>query len=80
MIEARRLRAYLENGGFLYIDDDYGIDSYIRKEMKKVFPGREFIEIPFSHGIFNCHYSFPKGAPKIHEHDDKITPKFRNIQ
>lgn len=69
--EASRLRAYLENGGFLYIDDDYGLDEYIRREMKKVFPEQEFQEIPFSHGIYNCHFKFPAGLPKIHEHDEK---------
>ena len=69
--EAKNLRVYLENGGFLYIDDDYGLDSYIRKEMKKVFPDKEFMEIPFSHSIFNIQYDFSNGPPKIHEHDDK---------
>jgi hypothetical protein len=69
--EVRRLRAYLNNGGFLYIDDDYGLDSYIRREMKKIFPEQDFVEIPFSHGIFNIKYPFPNGAPKIHEHDEK---------
>ncbi len=69
--EASRLRAYLENGGFLYIDDDYGLDEYIRREMKKVFPSSDFAELPFNHGIYNCHFRFPNGLPKIHEHDDK---------
>ncbi len=68
--EAQNLRAYLENGGFLYIDDDYGLDKYIRKEMKKVFPNQEFVELPFSHDIYHVHYDFPGGLPKIHEHDD----------
>lgn len=67
--EIDNLRAYLENGGFLYIDDDYGLDPFIRKEMKKVFPENEFIELPFSHKIYNSHYDFSKGLPKIHEHD-----------
>lgn len=69
--EATRLRAYLQNGGFLYIDDDYGLDEFIRREMKKVFPEQEFQEIPFSHGIYSCHFKFPTGLPKIHEHDEK---------
>ncbi len=69
--EASRLRAYLENGGFLYVDDDYGLDEYIRREMKKVFPNQEFQEIPFSHGIYSSHFKFPAGLPKIHEHDEK---------
>lgn len=69
--EARNLRIYLENGGFLYIDDDYGLDEFIRKEMKKVFPEQDFVELPFNHGIYHIHYSFPNGLPKIHKHDDK---------
>ncbi len=70
--EARRLRAYLDSGGFLYIDDDYGLDPYIRKEMKKVFPSKEFETVKSSHGIFSSHFNFPDGVPKIHEHDDKL--------
>lgn len=69
--EAENLRLYLENGGFLYIDDDYGLDSFIRKEMKKVFRDKEFLEIPFSHPIYSIQYDFTNGPPKIHEHDDK---------
>ena len=76
--ESERLRAYLENGGFLYIDDDYGLDKYIRQEMKKVFPNKEFKEVPINHGIFSSHYEFKNGLPKIHEHDDK-TPKAYGI-
>ncbi len=67
--EAKRLRNYLEKGGFLYADDDYGMDKYFRAEMKKVFPNKELVEIPFSHPIFYSHYKFPNGLPKIHEHD-----------
>lgn len=67
--DAKRLRAYLENGGFLYIDDDYGMDKAIRREMKKVFPSNDFTEIPFSHKIFNIFYKFENGTPKTHEHD-----------
>lgn len=69
--EVRRLRAYLQNGGFLYIDDDYGLDASIRKEMKKVFPDKQFVELPFNHGIYSSHFLFPNGLPKIHEHDNK---------
>ena len=69
--EARRLRSYLDNGGFLYIDDDYGLDTAVRREMRKVFPDQEFRELPFNHPIYNAYYEFPNGLPKIHEHDDK---------
>jgi hypothetical protein len=69
--DARRLRSYLENGGFLYIDDDYGLDTAIRREMRKVFPDQEFQELPFSHPIYHCFYQFPNGLPKIHEHNNK---------
>jgi len=69
--EAKRLRSYLENGGFLYIDDDYGMDASIRKEMKKVFPEQNLAELPFSHPIYSSHFTFPNGLPKIHEHDNK---------
>ncbi len=74
--DVRRLRAYLQNGGFLYIDDDYGLDPYIRTEMKKVFPEQEFIELPFNHGIFSSHFTFKNGFPKIHEHDDNPPQTF----
>jgi len=74
--EARRLRTYLENGGFLFIDDDYGLDKAIRREMKKVFPDKDFVELPFNHKIFNIVYKFENGAPKIHEHDKKPTQTF----
>ena len=69
--EVRRLRRYLENGGFLHIDDNYGLEKHIRREMKKVFPEQEFVELPFSHPIYHTHYDFPNGLPKIHEHDGK---------
>ena len=74
--EAQKLRSYLQNGGFLYIDDDFGLNEFIRKEMKKVFPEQDFAEIPFSHGIYSCHFKFPKGLPKVHEHDDKAPQGF----
>ncbi|MCB0835146.1 MAG: DUF4159 domain-containing protein [Bacteroidetes bacterium] len=69
--EAKNLRQYLISGGFLHIDDNYGMDKYIRREMKKVFPELEFVDLPFNHGIYNSHFIFPKGLPKIHEHDNK---------
>jgi len=74
--EAKRLRSYLEKGGFLYIDDDYGLDKAIRREMKKVFPENDFIEVPFSHKIFNIFYKFEIGIPKTHEHDKKPPQTF----
>lgn len=66
--EVKRLREYLEAGGFLYADDDYGMDEAFRREMKKVFPNSELVEIPFEHPIYNILYKFPTGLPKIHEH------------
>lgn len=74
--DVKRLRAYLDNGGFLYIDDDYGMDTSIRKEMKKVFPDQNFVELPFDHAIYHSHFQFPNGLPKIHEHDAKIPQGF----
>lgn len=69
--EAKRLRTYLERGGFLYADDDYGMDKAFRREMKKVLPELEMRELPFTHKIYNSHFNFPNGLPKIHEHDAK---------
>ena len=66
--EVNQLRLYLQNGGFLFIDDDFGLDKSIRREMKKVFPDHEFVELPFSHPIFKFPYQFNNGLPKIHEH------------
>ena len=74
--EVRQLRRYLENGGFLHIDDNYGLNNPIRREMKKVFPEQDFVELPFSHAIYHSHYSFPNGLPKIHEHDDNPSQGF----
>ncbi len=74
--ESKRLKTYLESGGFLYIDDDYGMDKAIRREMKKVFPGNDFIEVPFSHKIFNIFYKFENGIPKTHEHDKNAPQTF----
>lgn len=69
--EAKRLRSYLDNGGFLYIDDDYGLDKAIRREIKKVFPENELVEIPFNYGLYHCLFDFQNGPPKTHEHDNK---------
>jgi hypothetical protein len=69
--EVRRLRTYLENGGFLYADDDYGMDRAFRREMRKVFPGQELVELPFEHPIYHLPFEFPSGPPKTHEHDKK---------
>ncbi|MEO8151370.1 MAG: DUF4159 domain-containing protein [Bacteroidia bacterium] len=67
--ETQNLRNYLIGGGFLHVSDNYGIDQYIRREMKKVFPELEFVELPFSHPVYHQRYDFPNGLPKIHEHD-----------
>jgi hypothetical protein len=75
-LEVQRLRTYLLSGGFLYADDDYGMDVSFRRELRKVFPDLELMELPFSHGLFHCHYSFPNGAPKTHEHDGKPPQAF----
>lgn len=69
--DAENLRNYLVSGGFLHIDDNYGMQPYITKELKKVFPNKELIELPSSHAIFNNVFNFPQGLPKIHEHDGK---------
>lgn len=74
--EVYRLRTYLENGGFLYIDDDYGLDNAVRREMKKVFPQDEFVELPFSYGLYHSFYNFEHGPPKTHEHDKKTPGGF----
>ncbi len=74
--EAENLRKYLISGGFLHIDDNYGLDPFVRPQMKKVFPELEMVELPFSHPIFNQKYSFPKGLPKVHEHDGKPPQAF----
>ena len=69
--DVKNLRLYLESGGFLHADDNYGLDPYFRREIAKVFPDKELIELPLTHPIYNQKYSFPKGLPKIHEHDNK---------
>ncbi len=69
--EAQNLRKYLEGGGFLHIDDNYGLDPYVRPALKKVFPDLELVELPFSYPIYHQKYTFTNGLPKIHEHDGK---------
>ncbi|MCK7590897.1 DUF4159 domain-containing protein [Subsaxibacter sp. CAU 1640] len=74
--DAENLRNYLISGGFLHIDDNYGLQPYITKELKKVFPDKELIELPKTHEIFSAVYKFPEGLPKIHEHDNKRPQAF----
>ncbi len=69
--DAENLRNYLLSGGFLHIDDNYGMAPYVTKELKKVFPDKELLELPKEHPIFSIVYKFPEGLPKIHEHDGK---------
>lgn len=69
--EAANLRKYLLAGGFLHVDDNYGMDKFIRLELKKIFPELELVELPFNHSVYRQKYNFPKGLPKIHEHDGK---------
>jgi len=78
--DAENLRNYLNSGGFLHIDDNYGMQPYITKELKKVFPDKDLIEIPTNHEIFNMVYKFPEGLPKIHEHDGKRPQAFGLFQ
>ncbi len=66
-----RLRRWLESGGFLYVDDDYGMDPSFRREMKRIFPEKELVELPFDHEIYHIFYKFPQGLPKIHKHEGK---------
>lgn len=76
MEEAANLRNYLAGGGFLHIDDNYGLDKFIRIELKKVFPGLELVELPFNHPVYHQKFDFPKGLPKVHEHDGKPSQGF----
>lgn len=69
--EVVRISKYIERGGFIYIDDDYGMNSSIRREFKKVFPNQEFTELPFNHSVYHILYEFNYGPPKTHEHDNK---------
>ena len=74
--EAENLRDYLLGGGFLHVDDNYGLDKFIRLEMKKVFPDLDFVEVPFDHPIYHQKFDFDNGLPKIHEHDGKPAQGF----
>lgn len=74
--DAENLRNYLISGGFLHIDDNYGMDKFVRIEMKKVFPELEFVELPFDHPVYRQKFSFEKGLPKVHEHDGKYAQGF----
>ncbi len=75
-LEAENLRNYLIGGGFLHIDDNYGMDPFVRTAMKKVFPESQFIELPFEHEIYNQQFQFKNGLPKIHKHDDSPAQGF----
>ena len=68
--EAQNLRSYLLAGGFLHISDNYGMDPYVRREMAKVLPDTEWLQVPWSHPVFHAAYDLDQGLPKVHEHDD----------
>jgi hypothetical protein len=74
--EINNLRKYLIAGGFLHISDNYGLDPFIRKEIKKIFPELDFVELPYSHAIYHQKFDFNKGLPKIHQHDEKPSVGF----
>ncbi len=74
--EATNLRDYMDRGGFLLVDDDYGLDKSFRKEVKKIFPEKHLVELPASHPLFHCYFDFPNGIPKTHKHDDKRPQAF----
>jgi hypothetical protein len=74
--EINNLRNYLIAGGFLHISDNYGLDPFIRKEIKKIFPELDFVELPYSHAIYHQKFDFNKGLPKIHQHDEKPSVGF----
>lgn len=78
-LEVQNLRKYLLGGGFLHIDDNYGLDQYIRREIKRVFPEYNFVQLPNDHVIFRAPFNFPGGIPKIHEHDNKPPQAFAII-
>jgi Domain of unknown function (DUF4159) len=78
--EVENMKQYLTSGGFLWVDDDFGIDESIRREMKRVFPDAQFVELPFSHPIFHGLYDFPQGLPKVHEHDGGPARAFGIVQ
>lgn len=74
--ELENLRAYLKAGGFIYVDDDYGMDKSFRREAKRLFSGTDLVELPYSHPTFNIFFNFPNGAPKTHEHDNQPPQTF----
>ncbi|MCK5050992.1 MAG: DUF4159 domain-containing protein [Candidatus Cloacimonetes bacterium] len=74
--EAENIRTYLDRGGFLYVDDDYGLDKTFQHEINKIFPDKDLVELPASHELFHCYFDFPNGLPKIHKHDDKRPQAF----
>jgi hypothetical protein len=74
--EAGNIRTYLERGGFLYVDDDYGLNKSFQHEIQKIFPEKDLVELPASHKLFHCYFDFPNGLPKIHKHDDKRPQAF----
>lgn len=74
--EAQNIRKYLMAGGFLHLDDNFGMDKFIRREMKKVFPELDFVEIPFSHPVYHQKFNFANGLPKVHQHDGKPAQGF----
>ena len=78
--DAENLKNYLISGGFLHIDDNYGLEPYLVKELKKVFPNKKLVELSVNHPIFNVAFNFPKGLPKIHEHDGKRPQAFGLFQ
>lgn len=69
--EAQNMRKYLESGGFLHIDDNYGLDEYVRPALKRIFPELALVELPFSHPVYHQKFNFTNGIPKIHEHNEK---------
>lgn len=77
--DVMNIRSYLLAGGFLHIDDNYGLKDYAMSQMQKVFPELQWVELPYSHEIFQKPYSFPEGLPKIHEHDNKSPQAFALI-
>ena len=74
--EAENIRTYLERGGFLYVDDDYGLNKTFQHEIKKIFPEKDLVELPASHQLFHCYFDFPNGLPKIHKHEDERPQAF----
>lgn len=75
-VEIQRLREYLKRGGFLHVDDNYGLDESFRREIKRIYPDRPLVEVPYTHPIYHVVYDFPGGPPKVHEHDGKPAQGF----